>query len=739
MLVCPLGFGQQSGLNSFFRVTKDKKLFAPKVQTQSLPASADPDRELEIIRYGTITIKGQDVTLGEGVELTYKGFRCLADSAEGNRESQIFRFVGNVRIIGSDSTVVGESVTVNFKNRTFSANYGTAQVKPALVNNQVTGDVYLKGRKSFGDSKRIKGEDCEFTTCDRKDPHFHIDGKTTDLEPGKQVVFKDVRLQLFNRTILRLPILWIPLGDRSYKYLPQVGQSPDEGFFVKNTYGFPMRGEDRGSIRTDWMQRIGTGLGANYFYRNKESNGITRAYGISGRTNTFTLNNQHEQRIGSATLTLDNDYQQNNYLTVPGSEILNSRAQLQIQNTQFGFNRQSQKSNGFNSFNETYTLNDQRRWRDLTTNLNTTLNRSASSSAQGSSSGRETMDVRFNSQKEFKSGTLSLDYQRTIPVGDVQDFFPGSDQAPVFSFKSDSRRLLGSKAPKNLPFRTEISHGEFLDPIRRQRVQRQMFDLNFNRAAGDKGNWRWDLNGQFRQNFYSDETAQYRLQYGSALTYQIKNSITANLRYSYLKPFGFTPLAIDRTGTTDLFTFDVSWQKNSKSSFGLQTGYDVIRSDRSEVPWQQVGIRSDYRLGGAFSFRTLSSYDTVQQLWSNVRIDTTWQTPTLQATLGTRYDAQRQVWSNINFFLDGAQYGKTRFGTAFNYNGFTKQLDSLQYNLVYSLHCAEAILTISEFNTGFRTGREIGFFIRLKSVPFDTNFGRGRLGQALGSGTGRDF
>jgi hypothetical protein len=27
----------------------------------------------------------------------------------------------------------------------------------------------------------------------------------------------------------------------------------------------------------------------------------------------------------------------------------------------------------------------------------------------------------------------------------------------------------------------------------------------------------------------------------------------------------------------------------------------------------------------------------------------------------------------------------------------------------------------------------------LKAIPFDSNFGRGRLGQALGSGTGRDF
>ena len=89
--------------------------------------------------------------------------------------------------------------------------------------------------------------------------------------------------------------------------------------------------------------------------------------------------------------------------------------------------------------------------------------------------------------------------------------------------------------------------------------------------------------------------------------------------------------------------------------------------------------------------------------------------------------------------LDGYRIGKTRIGANLAYNGYTKQFDTQQYSMVYDLHDAEAILTISDFGSGFRSGREIAFYVRLKIIPFDTNQGFGRRGQAFGTGTGRDF
>lgn len=738
-------FGQLGSFNSLVKTLRDKGVLKYQqilpvgeknlpLTSKPLPAAAgDDSRDVEILHYGEAKSLGKDLEISDGVEIVSHGFRCLAESVKGNRDTQIFTFSGNVRIIGEDETVVGESVTVNFKNKTFHATYGKAQLKPNLLQRQVTGDVFVSGKEAFGDRKKVFGKDTLFTTCDHEKPHYSFDAESSTVEPNREAVLKKVKISVLGKTIITLPVLWIPLGDRSFKYLPQIGQSPDEGYYIKNTYGFPMRGDDRGAIRTDYMSKLGFGLGANYYYRNKTMNGITKVYSVLGNVKTVSISNQHEQRLGWATLLLDNDIQRNNYLSAPGSSIINTRAQLKFPRfTTFSFNEQKQLSNGFNSYNQTVTINDARQTKRTSTSLDVTFNRSGGSSGIG----RETADVRFMGTQDVKSGMFSLEYQRTIPVGAVSNFFPSADKTPVLSFRTDSTKLFGREAFQTFPFRTEVSIGEYLDPILKQRFTRSVFDLGFNRGIRDKGNWRWDFNGDFRQTFASDDTAQYRMTMGQNVTYAIDKKVTFNIRYSYLRPFGYSPLAIDRTGNTNTISTDLSIQKNSKSSFGIQTGYDFIRGDTGQLAWQQVGIRSDYKLGRSFSFRTLTSYDTLNQVWSNFRMDTTWQSPTISASLGARYDGIRHTWSTINAYLDGIEYGKTKLGTVLNFNGYTGRFDSQQYNLVYDLHCAEAIFTVADYGSGFRAGREIGFFIRLKSIPFDSSFGRGRLGQVLGSGSG---
>ena len=706
------------------------------IKSSRLPVQPDDDHQLEILHAGTAKSLGRDVELSDGVEITIHGFRCLADTIKGNKDTEIFTCSGDVRIIGEDETIVGESVTINFRNKTFFATYGKAQIRPNLLKNQVRGDVFLSAKEAYGNSRKIFATNSVFTTCDLTKPHFHFDAESSTIEPEKEVLLKKVKIVILGKTVLTLPFLWIPLGDRSYKYLPQVGQSADEGFYIKNIYGFPMRGEDRGAIRLDYMSKLGVGLGANYYYRNATMNGTAKIYSVTGNSKTTTINNQHEQQFKWGKLTLDNDIQQNNYLTAPGSTLVNTRAQLKFPKfTTLTFTQQKQSTTGASNFNQTMTMNDIRQWGKTSTAMDLTINRSGGTSG----SSRETMDLRLSGNRDVKSGVLSLEYQRTIPIGDVTNFFPGSDKTPVLSFRTDSTRLFGKDSFKTLPFRTEFSVGEYLDPILKQRVSKGMFDFGVNRGIRDQGPWKWEFNGDFKQNVYSDDTAQYRYSIGSGLSYSLGKKLGINFRYSTLKPFGYSPLAIDRTGKSDMATMDLSFMKNSKSSFGIQTGYDFVRGSKGEIPWQQVGIRSDYKLGNSFSFRTLSTYDTFRTAWSNVRLDATWQSPTVIAALGARYDAFQSKWASVDLYLDGIKFGKTRIGAALNYNGYTKRFDTQQYNFVYDLHCAEAVFTMSDYGTGFRSGRELGFFIRIKAIPTDSGFGRGRLGNAIGSGSGRDF
>jgi LPS-assembly protein len=135
----------------------------------------------------------------------------------------------------------------------------------------------------------------------------------------------------------------------------------------------------------------------------------------------------------------------------------------------------------------------------------------------------------------------------------------------------------------------------------------------------------------------------------------------------------------------------------------------------------------------------LATYDTISKLWSSVRIDSTYIPGATFLSVGARYDGIRGSWSNLDLFLNSLKVGRTRLSASASYNGFTKQVDGYQLNAIYDLHEADAIITVSEFRTGFRPGREISFFIRLKAFPTDTLFGIGRQGQSLGTSVNRGF
>ncbi len=720
----------------------------PSPAGQPLPEGANGQQEFEILRAGRTSIRKRVVYLDEGCEFLLRGYRIIGSTAEGNLDTEVFTVKGGVQIIGEDTVVTGEVIVIDFKNGTFNATNGTAVISPNLTNGQTQGDTYVKGRLAYGSDRRIDAKDCQVTGCNLQRPHFHFDARSTEVIPDRHILMKDVGLTVLDKEILRLPFLWIPLGDRSYNYLPAVGQTPDEGFYVKNRYGFPMRGEDIGVVRLDYMERIGEGAGLEYYYRNPNLNGIAKFYTVQGRqgNDTTTLNLQHEQRFGLGTLTVDHDRQQNNYLTAPGSTITNTRALFQLApggtaNTSLGFVQNTSTNDFSANTNESISLNDSRTFGKFQTTTAITYAKASNRFQSGSTtneSRRETVDVRLQGRQDFERFTAGLEYQRTVPIGQIENFFPGSDRTPVFTFSSDSKRLLGESAPKNWPFRTEMTSGEYFDPQQRRRFTRHGLDFNFNRSTKDRGNWRWDFNGRYRQGFTNDDTAQYTLNMGTALTYDINRTTTVNLRYTYLRPYGYSPLIIDRVGNTNLVTLD-ALNKFGNAQVGLQTGYDIARLDRSEIPWQQVGVRAEYQLQKAFSLRTLTTYDTFRQIWSNARVDLAWNWDTASAAIGARYDGVRHTWSNVNLFLDGLEYGRTRLGAILSFNGFSGRFDSQQYNLIYDLHCAEAVLTVSDFGTGFRSGREITFLIRIKAFPFDTNFGFGRQGQPLGTGTGRDF
>ncbi|AIE86708.1 hypothetical protein [Fimbriimonas ginsengisoli] len=713
-------------------------------QQGDLPGTENPDEGFKLIRSGRQRWSGKHVEMDEGVEFVYKGYHVFADSGEGDLNTNIFSLAHHVQIIGTDAVVKGERVVVDFKQRTYRSFNAESQVSPKLVGGKILNDVYIKARESFGSQRETRSFDAEVTSCNLEHPHYSIDGEDVVVRPGIRAIFRRAKIRLFGRTILRVPYLSIPLDDRQYRNLPTVGQSPDEGYYIKTNYGIPLKGEKELRSRLDYMSKLGVGVGADYAYTAPRMGGFLRFYTIRGNVNTLSVSNEHRQNLGWGELNLTTDIQQGNYLSAPDSTLLTNRAVLTIprgsDTTQFGFARTANSTFGNSTTTQTITLSDQRNvFGKVRTNvdLNWLTNKSEFQGQPGQK--REQLEMLVKAQEDLPKGQASLEYQRSIPIGETGSFFSSNDRTPVITFSSDAQRLVNQKFAQQLPFRTEVSLGEFQDLTGNSHVSRGNFDFSFQKPDRSRKRFHLDYNGEFRQGIYSDDTAQYVLNYGTQMGYSLGRDTAINLRYNYLRPYGYSPLQQDRSGKTNLVTGDISYRPIRSFLIGAQSGYDINRIETSDTGWQQVGLRTEWIPTSYFLLRSLSTYDTFQGAWSSVRFDLGYQPGATLLTIGTRYDGIRKVWSNANIFLNNLKVGRARLSAALTYNGYTKQFDSKQYSMIYDLHCAEAVFTMTESNTGFRAGREIQFFVRLKAFPFNSLFGIGRRGQPLGTGTGRDF
>jgi len=706
-----------------------------------------------------------------GVEFTDRGYHCWADEAFGNTDTNIYTLKGHVRVEGKDESIYGDTVQVDFTQKTFVAENSEATLKPALTKG-LSGNLYVKGERSSGSEKEVFGENTSTTTCSYPSPHFEIISESTDVRPNRRIIFRKMKLIILGHVVLRLPYLSVPLDQRNYNNLPVVGRDPTAGYFIKTRYSFPINSTSDFTSRFDYYSRLGIGLGGGDRYFTKSVRGDVSLFTIQGASPEYEFLVHHDQAFKWGRLTLDSSYEDNNYLISLGSKILNTRAMLYIpqgkSSDRISFSRTDYNQTGSNSLQQTITMDDSRVWNRLKTTFDIKLSDSTSSFTGSPAVHRDELDLNFKAVDDLQKAQAELDYIRSIPIGESSNFFTASDVTPSISLLSDSTKLIGQKFDQKFPpFKVQVGYGQYsvagFGTSKMSPVSRVDFDLAFHNpnpstpspktappgsATGllpdamppqTSSARRWDLayQGEFKQDVYSDNTAQYILQESTELTYNFHNSSRFNISYNYLRPYGYSPLQVDERGQENNFVADLSYAPIKNLMVGFATGYDFdLIKEHQPTPWQQVGLQATYSQAKTFMVRMFSTYDTTMHDYSSTRMDLTWVSKTAFLSLGVKYDGERNKWAAANLYLDGLQIGRLRTSVLLNYDGYTNQFDAMHYSFIYDLHCAEAVLQILDNPTGFNGGRSIYFFIRLKALPFDTPFGTGTRGQPIGTGTG---
>ena len=721
---------------------------APVADVQKVPEPQSEDKEFKLVSAKLMREIGHEVMIVGPTEFYVQGYHIFADEVVGNLTTKIFSLKGNVKLVGKDAVVSGESITADLDQRTYHAVKSAEDVKPSLLKGGFIKDLYGRGQDIYGSGNEQKILFGDLTTCDLLSPHYDIAADNIIVRPGKRAIFRKAKIKLFGRTIIRIPYLVIPLDDRNYNNTPIVGQSPIEGYYIKYRYGVPLRGENLLFTHIDLMTKLGLGLGADYLYRSRLSNGNLQVYTIAGPGQMWKVANDHNQRFSWGTLSLRTNYENNNYLVNPGATSESVQALLAFPQrnntvTRLTVNQSGSSANGYSSNNESVSVSDTRHWTPkISTNVSLDYQENGTTYAGQTGANSQTnqsMNLRSSVTDELNKATAELTYQRMIPIGSTQALSGANNQTPVVTLSSDARRLVGNDFSQNWPFHTSLSIGEFTDQTHGSQITRDYFDFGFTKVDKSSGPFHSDLQGEFKQGIYSDGTAEYVLNFGDTESYRISKQSSFNLRYNYLRPYGYSPLGIDFTGQTNVASADFSYKVIKSLSIGAQSGYDMLRLQQHQAAWQPVGARLEFQPADYFVFRAQSTYDTFQGEWSNVRLDLSYKPGATFVSLGGYYDGFRHTWSNASMFLDGLKMGRTKLGAILNFNGFTGRFDSQQYSMTYDLHCAEAVMTVINQNTGFNPGTTYQFFIRLKALPFNSSFGTGSRGQALGTGTGMGF
>jgi LPS-assembly protein len=712
---------------------------APPTQEQERPG-ARRQQPFELRSAERFSRVGDRVEAKGTVVFSFRGFDVTCDEASGDLATEIFTLRGGVLVVGPDQVVRGEVVTVDFQREAFTFENGSAGLKPRLIGGNLRDDLFVDGAAGGGDREQVVCEDCGVTTCDRGQPHFEIRARQTDVIPGRRAILRDAELRVFDRRILRVPFLVLPLQRDPERYIPEFGQSRDEGYYVKSRFTTPLGGEDFWDSRVDYFTKLGAGLGGDYSYAAAGLAGVLKLYTLTGGPRSLTGSWNHRQKAFGGSVDVDSSYQRANYLTAPGATLWNVRSRFDLPQSGgarsgVSYFRTSNQSGGFASVSQAYGLTDSRLIGSAQSDLGLTLSENASRFGDRDPVKRSLLDVRWRGAQDLPWASLGLDYQRSIPVGTAENFFSGSDRTPLFSLRSDGRRLLGSEKGRRWPFRTELSVGELVDPRERRRITRTSFDWSLN-ASASRGRSAFDYGGRFRQGLYSDATAQYVLGTDLGVRYDLWKDSSLSLRYSYLRPYGFTPLVTDQSGRTNLLSGSLSLRPLRTLQLSAETAFDVLRLEERGSPWQTLNLRSLWAPNDRFRLQATAGYDSPRQVWSNVRFDLGWRVAGGLLSAGARFDGERHTWGAVNLYAEGLRWGRLTAGVLLNYNGYRRGFEARHFSFVYDLHCVDAILQIIDNPVGFRSGREIAFFIRLKALPFATPFGSGRRGQAVGFGSG---
>jgi hypothetical protein len=254
----------------------------------------------------------------------------MADSVHGfNRDRTPGEATGNVHIFYIEGQIVGDKAvydgdhTVTITGHTYLLNreqdsilyadqieFDTRTHKATLANGRGEsvagvqhGKIHYSAEKMTSLSNGVThGDHGSFTTCENPHGGYHVEANTIDVTPGDKLVARKAVVFLGPLAIFYLPFLVIPLREvkdprRPTTFLPVIGYSQIDGYYIKVRLGFAPSDTYYGYYRIDYYTKRGLGIGYSAVIgtKNKRRYVTIDAYTISDHVDNARETNVNVQ------------------------------------------------------------------------------------------------------------------------------------------------------------------------------------------------------------------------------------------------------------------------------------------------------------------------------------------------------------------------------------------------------------------------------------------------------------
>lgn len=717
-------------------------VFAQPVEEPSIPSERPADQQkgekLEVERFGTLFLDAQNNLLATDILAHWRQYTIRAESVEGNTDRGEYLFKGQVLLEGGGLNARGETLRINVRRRLWQMEGGSADLLPEFLRHQLRGTVFLSGQQLQGERQEAKVQHGELTTCELDHPHYHFSASNVDVIVDKRLVARDVGLTALGKKLFSLPTLVVPLDRRlSRGTLPQVGQSVEEGYYVKTALGY-LLGDNAGTARIDLMQKKGIGLGIDQQYLWKGAAGLLSLYYLNDRsraTRSVTAQLRHEQNLLGFNARLTGDLRSGSYLyysdTRASSWQLSLSRAWQSGNLSLLSRLSQQSSAGYSSDTATSSLRWNQRWGTRASmTFSTDLSRFRAFSGGTVTSQQEQIATQAQLSGSSSKFDWSLAFNRIIPVGGRTGGFTfgGLEKTPELLLSTTDRRLFG----RDMGLRMDLGLGSFRELPQGEPIQRILFEARWNPSTSQMGSGSLSTSGMFRQVFTSDGTAQYILQ--TNIDWQVRFGQNSRwyLNYRYLRPYGFTPLRTEYTGTINFASAGLEWNAGRTLSLRAYTGYDLFARLRRSRPWQPLNLNLQWQPNPMWQMNVQSTLNLNEGQWNYLRAYLRARSERFSMNLNGVYDPIRHRWASANLWLDTQIFHTPlRVQTYLTYNGYVNRFEGRQLLLTWDLHCWELSVGYIDNPLGFRADREVVLRLRIKAFPEVQRLGVGQFGQLL--------